>query len=754
MARIVTPRRITVTALLAAALLGLLLHAREYAFLCDDAFISFRYAVNLADGHGLVFNAGGDRVEGYTNFLWVVVLAAGRVLGVAPEDAANPLLLLATIGLWGLTAWFAWRQGRGSPVWWPSLAPPILLAATRSVAVWSSSGLETRLFEVLTLAAALRLCVEVERALRGDVTVAPVSGVLFALATLTRPDAVLISAASLGAGVAWLGLRRRLAGRYVWIQALTYGTIVGVHIAWRRAYYGAWLPNTFYAKVGGTWWEMGRAYLGSFFLEYAVWLWIPLIAAGMIWNARRGTGHVPLIFGAAVLPHLLYVASIGGDHFEYRPLDLYFPFAYLLAANGLRLGTERIRGPAAACVPLYLALVLWGVLWLPWRSHLRFPEEYLAGFPGLQPALASAEAFLDPVRDPVYRLPGLRTLGETYQRLVRETTARFVGIRQESHRQYLAMAADEGRALRALVAQGWIGPDTYIATDCAGAIPYYSRLRMLDRLGLNDAYVARSGSAGPRRIAHEKRATLEYAEDRGVDLWAQDRVHFVLPLAGPRVRSIFDAAVRFQDNVYFAELPDDRVLVAKLPSGIDSARARFPRLAFRSAREEEFATSFRRRLIEAGSARLDAAPDTSESRMARADLLAFAGRLDAALATYLSIPDDGEALYRAGVILVALGRHDEAVGALEGAVRSRPRFGYAWQELGKAYSGLGRATDAVAALRRAVELMPEKVQTHFDLGVACVAAGDERCVDEEIAFLHGVGTGRANFLASSLTRRR
>ena len=59
-----------VTGCLAVSLLLLLVHALFYKFLTDDAYISFRYAANLVDGHGLVFNPGFERVEGYTNFLW------------------------------------------------------------------------------------------------------------------------------------------------------------------------------------------------------------------------------------------------------------------------------------------------------------------------------------------------------------------------------------------------------------------------------------------------------------------------------------------------------------------------------------------------------------------------------------------------------------------------------------------------------------------------------------------------------------
>ena len=57
-------------------------------WLTDDAFISFRYARNLLEGHGLVFNPG-ERVEGYTNFLWVLELAAlWGLFGLRPEYAA------------------------------------------------------------------------------------------------------------------------------------------------------------------------------------------------------------------------------------------------------------------------------------------------------------------------------------------------------------------------------------------------------------------------------------------------------------------------------------------------------------------------------------------------------------------------------------------------------------------------------------------------------------------------------------------
>src|SRR5260221_672665 len=78
---------------LAAILIVAALHAWQRAFLIDDAFISFRYARHLLEGYGLVYNAG-ERVEGYTNFLWTLIIAGAMRLGVAPGIAAGGLAVV------------------------------------------------------------------------------------------------------------------------------------------------------------------------------------------------------------------------------------------------------------------------------------------------------------------------------------------------------------------------------------------------------------------------------------------------------------------------------------------------------------------------------------------------------------------------------------------------------------------------------------------------------------------------------------
>src|SRR5262249_18911920 len=137
-------------AALALALATLVAHARRYEFLTDDSYISFRYARNLSHGYGLVFNPGLERVEGFSNLLWTIILAAIDRLGIAPDRAAIPLGLLFTVALWIRIVAFAWKRStRGQE--WLVVLPAFLLAITRSVAVWSTSGLETRFFEFLVV---------------------------------------------------------------------------------------------------------------------------------------------------------------------------------------------------------------------------------------------------------------------------------------------------------------------------------------------------------------------------------------------------------------------------------------------------------------------------------------------------------------------------------------------------------------------------------------------------------------------------
>src|SRR5215813_1772539 len=151
----------------------LLVHIFVFNFVTDDAFISFVYSRNLAKHGQLVFNLG-ERVEGYTNFLWTVLLAGFLKIGLPAEIMSRLLGTGLAIGTLFVVVRMARRIG-GDSSW--NVVAPLLLAGCGGYACWSSGGLETALFTFLvTLGFALHL--EDRRS----------AAVVFALAAMTRPE--------------------------------------------------------------------------------------------------------------------------------------------------------------------------------------------------------------------------------------------------------------------------------------------------------------------------------------------------------------------------------------------------------------------------------------------------------------------------------------------------------------------------------------------------------------------------------------
>ena len=77
----ITARRLCFWLAFSALFVGLLALAWYNRFIQDDAFISLRYAFNLLHGDGLVWNPGQPPVEGYTNFLWTLLLTIPLSIG-------------------------------------------------------------------------------------------------------------------------------------------------------------------------------------------------------------------------------------------------------------------------------------------------------------------------------------------------------------------------------------------------------------------------------------------------------------------------------------------------------------------------------------------------------------------------------------------------------------------------------------------------------------------------------------------------
>jgi arabinofuranosyltransferase len=299
----------------------------------DDAYISAVYARNLAEGHGLVFNHG-ERVEGFTNLLWVLILAAGAGFGIAPHLAAPALGVVAMMTLLGLAWWVVGRlpsvsdEGRLRGA--AALAPLVLC---HGFAATAGSGMETHGFALLVTASIVVVTVFRPIRLAGWL----LSGVLPALVLLTRPDGVIpAGVAVLAAGLAAEGEGRSLLARSLRVAAAgAVPLLAGVAVLmFKWVYYGELLPNPYFAKgADGLQLEAGIAYLGGFVASYP---FVPVCLALIGWAAwSRGTdavGRLAVAAGTCFGLYWLLLVKVGGDFMEYRLAFHVLPVLVLAAA--------------------------------------------------------------------------------------------------------------------------------------------------------------------------------------------------------------------------------------------------------------------------------------------------------------------------------------------------------------------------------------------------------------------------------------
>jgi len=447
----------------AVATAGLLVHtAMLQPWTMDDTFIHLRYAAHLIAGDGLVYNAG-ERVEGYTSFLWVCMLGVGGALGLELLALAKILGTAFAIGALALLANIH-RFLPGVDRKTSALAT-LLLASSGAFTAWAAAGMETPLVALLGLV----LCVVHCRSMQSHSQPWRVAlvGALGAIGVMARPDFVVL--------LCVVGLDRLAAdlrqGRWHFLLfAGAFVLVYGPYYAWRFAYYGYLLPNTFYVKVGSSLAQISRGldYVGDF-----AWVGLVLIVPALVLlvvtrGERARAWRVGALLGMLLL-HSVYVALVGGD-----VMPAYRFFVHVLPL---------------LCLAAALAFNAWA-------SRPR----WLAAVGALMIATNIAHTAFDSHLDRAVRVARVGDIGAEVGRWLHET----------------------------------MPPDTVIAVNAAGAIAYYSGFRVIDMLGLNDVHIAhrhmpRMGKGIP---GHEK-GDGAYVLSRRPDLiqfgpsWGQVRPMFV-----------------------------------------------------------------------------------------------------------------------------------------------------------------------------------------------------------------------------------
>jgi arabinofuranosyltransferase len=454
-------------------------------FVQDDAFITYRYARNLARGNGLVFNPG-ERVEGYTNFLWTLMHVIPEKLGWSSPIFSQVIGIALMVATVAVTLRLARRLFSSQSF---GFLVALTLLANMTFLTYATGGLET-MQQTLLVVSVAALLLPVTAAATGGVAARGVAarrvgaGLCAGLAVLTRMDSVVLITVWILAYL--IALWRRDAGardagardagseaaptKAVAVAALQIGVPAAVLVLpwfiWKLSYYGNLLPNTFYAKSAANPLVpplYGLFYIAAFFVSYAAFLLI-----GRFRRQRKQLFAIPGVAQVmAVIPvWFLYICAVGGDFMEYRFMVPVLPVLAMVAAYLI----DEYKSPRKEVLLIVVLLFFSGI-------HRVMPT--IIPYPVL-----------------------------TFTEL--------------SHWPNDSTTSWKGKG-EFLAQQFPGGPDLpgqpVVAVAPLGVLPYFADLPTIDMLGLTDPVTARTGYAiNPYYPGHVRMATVQHLIDERANL--------------------------------------------------------------------------------------------------------------------------------------------------------------------------------------------------------------------------------------------
>lgn len=422
----------------------------RYYNLFDDAMVSMRYAWNLAHGNGLVWNPG-ERVEGFTNPLWVLFMAFWHLLPLSAPQISLAMQVSGGVFL-ALNLIVLYKIVQHLTVDLLALSAALVMTAFYGpLAVWGLLGMEVSLLMLLlSLAAWFTLTLDHARHKHWLY-------LLLGFSTLIRIDMTVPAVLILG----FLAFtdRPNRKSHLVWGVSLLL-LFLGGQTLLRYWYYGEWLPNTYTLKMTGLSpvIRIARGFWVLFELAWQMnWVVFLLPLAVFLFRRDKNIWLLALLFAGQVA----YSTYVGGDAWEHRgganrfiltALPLWFAlFGVILAdlrrvvESSLRLTGWKIAASHAIALIL-LGFSLWNANFL--LADYRSIERWL-----LQ-------------RKPIYI---------------------------ESHEKYIRTA---------LILQEITRPGAKIAVTAAGTVPYYLPDRyFIDLLGKTDKVIARQPIQSPVSLA-------------------------------------------------------------------------------------------------------------------------------------------------------------------------------------------------------------------------------------------------------------
>ena len=436
-------------------------------FVQDDAFISFRYARNLAEHNILSWNIDDIvKIEGYTNFLWTCLIAIAIKFNIDAVIASKVLGIICGIGTLLVTYSLGNLIFKNSKY---ALLTVFLLGTNYTFSAYMTGGLETQLQTFLISL----VCLFTFKAIDEDRSSAAnliLIGVFAGLAILTRLDSCLI----IGLFVIYLlyknysktGYKANFLTREILIMALPVLVLVLPWLIWKFYYYGNILPNSFYLKGTVSIFSLdvlksGLGYIFSFFGSYQ---FFPFIIILFLHYKQLIKEKFLLALVIIIAFWIAYILKVGGDFMEYRFFVSILPYIIILITWSI----TRVKRQWIKFV-LVFAVVASSI------SHQFLFDKYRG--------IVSVEVLRNEV------------VGKKYS------------------------WSEAGIKLKELF--GRDSADVVIATTAAGAIPYYSQFKTIDMLGLNDPWIAQYGEPTKYfRPGHNKWAKLDY--------YLKEKVNFII----------------------------------------------------------------------------------------------------------------------------------------------------------------------------------------------------------------------------------
>jgi hypothetical protein len=413
----------------------------RYFVLFDDAMISMRYARNLAHGYGLVWNPGGERVEGYTNPLWVLFMAGFHLLPIAASKMS--LLVQMSGGIFLLANLFFVKKISEHLSSRPFLAilAVLMTAFYTPLNNWGLQGMEVSVLTLILSAAAWLSLKHLRQR-----SFSPWVYVWLGMATWVRMDMTVPYLLLLLFLTVAVPEHRR--SNLLWGGGLLL-LFLGSQTLFRLFYYGEWLPNTYYLKVSGysTILRLKRGgYALLLFILNANWFLFLLPFIVLLFKRDR-SGWLPALL---VLGQLAYSVYVGGDAWEHKG------------------GANRY---IAIAMPLFFILFIYA-FWLSLEALTTF--------------LKKESRWWQSFANLILLLLTLASMANFNFFKNVKSLERWMLMRQpvfiEGNKEYVKTAL----ALKRITL-----PRARIAVVSAGAIPYFSDRIAIDLLGKNDKFIAR-----------------------------------------------------------------------------------------------------------------------------------------------------------------------------------------------------------------------------------------------------------------------